>query len=70
MSALFLCLLFLPPICVPEPLNTSNKAVIPEGLPIQEIIPPLALPSPDRSIVLHVDLVIVALGDKWDKWIP
>lgn len=41
---LFLCLL-LPPICVPVPLNTSDKALIPEGLPIQEIIPPLPLPS-------------------------
>lgn len=32
------------PICVPVPLNTSNKAIIPEGLPIREIIPPLNPP--------------------------
>ena len=53
-----------PPICVPVPLNTSNKALIPEGPQSRRLS--RLLPSPQRSIVLHLELVIVTLRDKWD----
>lgn len=33
-------------------LNTNNKVLIREGLPIQEIIPPLSLPSPPLGTAL------------------
>lgn len=48
-------------------LNTKDKVLIPEGLPIWEIIPPLCLPFPWHCIVLCLDGVIVTMGDKWDK---
>lgn len=60
--------LLLPPICVQMTRNTSSPVLIPEGLPIQEIIPPHPPHSFHLSVVSHAELVIVTLVDQMNKW--
>lgn len=60
--SLFQNIALLPLPLPPGPIwccwDTNDRVLIPEGLPIQEIIPPLFLPSPRHSIVLRLDGVI------------